>query len=311
MKPILGSLKMLWLFWFFISFGILSSCQDESKNRSVVDFKVEDLENENLEVKNKDQIFIAIASMTSPRETIIYYDQLIHYLSDQLGQTILIKQRKTYKEVNDLLKNGEVDFAFVCSGAYGELSKTKKVSLLVAPQIDGKTFYRAYIIVNSDTGIETFEGLQGKSFGFTDPLSHTGYMFPQQLLKDLESNQRLFFSNTIFTNGHDISIEMVNRNVLEGASVHGLIFDYLSEIKPDRVKNINIIKKSDWFGIPPVVFPENLDQERIEKYRKIFLDIHRDSIGKGILENLKIDSFVLVNDSIYDDVRKMKEHVDQ
>ncbi|KAA3622109.1 MAG: phosphate/phosphite/phosphonate ABC transporter substrate-binding protein [Bacteroidetes bacterium] len=310
MNSILIGSKLVLFFWFFISIVILSSCAEGSKKKSVVDFGVVDLENQDLETFDNDQVFIAIASMTSPRETIIYYDQLIHYLSEKLGQTILIKQRKTYSEVNDLLKNGEVDFAFICSGAYGELSKTGKVSLLVAPQINGRTFYRAYIIVNQNTVVDSFEGLSGKSFGFTDPLSHTGYMFPLQILENMGTNPRIYFSNTIFTHGHDISIEMVNRNVLDGASVHGLIFDYLSEIKPDRVKNVNVIKKSDWFGIPPIVIPVSLEKEKIEKYRNIFLDIHKDSIGKGILENLKIDSFVLVKDSIYDSVRIMKEHVD-
>ncbi len=293
------------LFLFLINL----SCNQEFEERIVVDFKKNTVEAPEKTVDKNNQIYIAIASMTSPRETINYYDELIHYFSDKLGQTILIKQKKTYKEVNNLIKNGEVEFAFICSGAYSELSKSGEAQLLVAPVINGKTKYQAYLIANKHIGVEKFEDLKYLDFAFTDPLSLTGYVYPQQLLRERETNQRLFFANTIFTYGHDISIEMVNRNVMDGASVHGLIFDYLSEVHPDRVQNVKVINKSEWFGIPPVVIPNNLDSEKTEKYRNLFLNTHKDSLGQTILEKLKIDSFVVVKDSIYDSLRKLRTDV--
>jgi hypothetical protein len=37
---------------------------------------------------------------------------------------------------------------------------------------------------------------------------------------------------------HDISIQMVSRNLVDAASIDGLIFDYLEIFQPDKVRNI-------------------------------------------------------------------------
>ena len=245
--------------------------------------------------------------MTSPKETYIYYSELIKYISDKVGYPIYIKQKKTYEEVNELLENSEVDFAFICSGAFVGEYRTGWIKLLVAPEIDSANHYRAYVITQKDSEINNFEDLKNKSFAFTDPLSNTGRFYPLKKLIQLDENEEDFFLKTVYTYGHDISIQMVNRGIIDGASVHGLIFEYLSLYHPEKVENIKIIEKSEEFGIPPVVMPATLSQKRREQYREIFLDIHNDSVGKQILDKLLIDKFVEVNDTIYNSVFQLKK----
>jgi phosphonate transport system substrate-binding protein len=188
--------------------------------------------------------------------------------------------------------------------------KKKEVNLLVAPVIGGKTYYQAYIISKKDSTIHLFKDLKNKSFAFTDPLSNTGYIYPKKLLKELGSNKDLFFSKVSYTYGHDVSIHMVNRGVIDGASIHGLIYNFIAENHPESVSNTQIIKKSEWFGMPPVVASNHLDKKRIDLYKDLFSNIHRDSIGRNILKQLKIEKFVLIQDSIYDNVRKIKKYVE-
>ena len=130
-----------------------------------------------------------------------------------------------------------------------------------------------------------------------------------KLLKEMDTNERLFFSKTIYTYGHDISIHMVNSGVVDGASVHSLIYDYIAEAHPESVKNIKIIKKSEWFGIPPVVTSKKINAESFKRYRELFLSINEDTLGKSILKKLKIEKFVTINDSIYRNVRKLDAYV--
>lgn len=303
-------MQKITLFLLLISVGFsIQSCRNNTNQKVVVDFSNPIAKVSKYESENNRPIYIAIASMTSPKETFTYYSQLIEYLSKKLGKTILIKQKKTYKEVNELLKTGKVDFAFICSGAYIDLSQKKDVNLLVAPVINDKTYYQAYIISKNIPSINEFKDLKNKSFAFTDPLSNTGYIYPQKLLKEFDTNKGLFFSKTIYTFGHDISIHMVNRGAIDAASVHSLIFDYITETHPESVKNIKILKKSEWFAMPPVVTPKNLDPELFNKYQQLFLNIHKDTIGKNILDKLKIDKFVIMEDTIYENVRKLKNYV--
>ncbi|HEB62287.1 MAG TPA: transporter substrate-binding domain-containing protein [Bacteroidetes bacterium] len=304
------NIKMSKIFILLIlSSFFLSNCTVDQNKKVVVDFKNNSSLDSTFEKQDSSPVYIAIASMTSPRETFTYYGQLINYISDKLGKPILIKQKKTYEEVNDLLKKGLVDFAFICSGAYVELSRKKDVDLLVVPVINKKTYYQAYIISKNSDEINEFKDLENKYFAFTDPLSNTGHRYPMKLLKEMDTNERLFFSKTIYTYGHDISIHMVNSGVVDGASVHSLIYDYIAEAHPESVKNIKIIKKSEWFGIPPVVTSKKINAESFKRYRELFLSINEDTLGKSILKKLKIEKFVTINDSIYRNVRKLDAYV--
>ncbi|UCG11591.1 MAG: PhnD/SsuA/transferrin family substrate-binding protein [Deltaproteobacteria bacterium] len=67
---------------------------------------------------------VAVAAMISPRETFFNYRQLLEYIGGHLSQDIELVQRKTYREINELLRKGEIDLAFICSGPYA-LGKEK------------------------------------------------------------------------------------------------------------------------------------------------------------------------------------------
>ena len=230
-------------FLVFLVFFI-SSCGSKQKDEIEVDFADTAIINPDKESDSTKAIYIAIASITSPKETFIYYHDLIEHISDKIGRPILIKQKKTYEEVNLLLENSEVDFAFICSGAFADEYKKGKIKLLVAPEIENKISYHAYIITQKESGINKFEDFENKSFGFTDPLSNTGRLFPMKKIASIHQNEKDFFRKTIYTYGHDISIQMVNRGIIDGASVNGLIYNYLSFNRPEKIDNIKVIEKS-------------------------------------------------------------------
>src|SRR3972149_5097570 len=64
----------------------------------------------------------ATPPLLPPSRTLDDYHDLLTYMGQRLGRPIRLYQRGTYAEVNDLLKNREIDLAFVCAGAfvYGE-----------------------------------------------------------------------------------------------------------------------------------------------------------------------------------------------
>ncbi len=286
---------------------ICISCTNKNNRKTVVDFADTIIRVHDVNSEVSKPVYIAIASMTSPKETYIYYSELINYISDKVGHPIYIKQKKTYEEVNELLENSEVDFAFICSGAFIDEYKSGRIKLLVAPEIDSSVHYHAYLITQKESEINDFADLNNRSFAFTDPLSNTGRLYPLKKLYKLHKNENEFFKKIVYTYGHDISIQLVNRGIIDGSSVHGLIFEYLSLYHPEKVENIKIIEKSEEFGIPPVVIPATLSQEKVKKYKEIFLNIHNDTTGKKILDKLLINRFVVVSDTIYKSVFKLKE----
>ncbi len=300
-------------FFVFLTALAFVSCSknDDSKIKKVeVDFSITDStdKNHNGEFAVK-PLNVVIASMISPKETFSYYEELIKYVGDKLNIPIEFKQRKTYREVNEMLSNKEVDVAFICSGPYVEQADKKNIEILVVPVSNGIPAYQAYIIAHVKSQISRFEDFKGKIFAFTDPLSNTGYLYAIKRVKELRTTADKFFSKSFFSYAHDNSIQLVERRTVDGASIDGLVLDYLKKFSPERVKNIKIVEKSELYGIPPFVVPKNIDASTKEKLRNIFLTMHLNYKGKKILDKLLIDKFILGKDSDYNSIRSIQRFV--
>jgi len=197
------------------------------------------------------------------------------------------------------LKEKKLDFAFICTGAYIQEKNELPVELLVVPVVNGRPFYNAYVITNKQRGITTFNDFKGKSFAFTDPLSNTGYLFVVNLLKEKRTSPEKFFSKTIFTYAHDYSIQAVARNIVDGASVDGLVYDFIAHTQPEKLKTVKIIMKSKDYGIPPFVVQKGMNPKLKKKLKNIMLNLHNDPKGKELLKKIMIDKFIEGNDELY------------
>lgn len=257
----------------------------------------------------KPTLRVIVSSMTSPKETRVYYQDLFTYMSKKLNYNIEFLQRKTYKEVNELLLNNKVDLAIICSGAYIDKSVKDKIELLTVPVVEGKPFYQSFIIVNKDSKINKFEDLKNKKFAYTDPISNTGTLYAKWLVENLGEDVDHYFSNTIYTYAHDISMQLISKGIVDGACIDGLIYNYIEKHNPERVENLKIIKKSELFGIPPVVVPNNLDSKLKSKLQQLFLNIDKDSLGKSILNKISIDKFIIGKDKDYNNIRIMNHQL--
>lgn len=302
--------KIIFLF-FLIFILLLFSCQKNSdEERIKVNFS--NREDVYFETRlSKRPLRAAVSAMVSPEETFFYYTKIFDYISSETGKRVVFKQRKSYQEVNELLRHQELDFAFICSGAYVEAKKDFNAEILAIPQIKGKTNYHAYIIVHNDSNLERFEDLEGHSFAFTDPLSNTGCLYPKYLIKKMNQSEGKFFSHIIYTFAHDYSLQAVASKLVDGASVDSLIFDYIQMSSPQKVANVKIIKKSESFGMPPVVVHPKIEPDLKAKFRSVLLNMPTDPQGREILSHLAVDRFVLGQDRDYDSIREMKAFIQE
>ncbi len=283
------------------------SCNMTGENQTSSPISI-NFENENntdslhLHTQNDSVVTVAIAAIISPTETYVYYKDLLDYISKKIHVQIVYKQKKTYAEINNLVMRNQVDLAFICSGSY-ILMDTSKVDILAVPVSNGKPYYQAYIITNIHSGINNFSELRDKSFAFTDPQSNTGYNYVKRYIDSEGGNINDYFSKTLFTYAHDISIQLVEKKLVDGASIDGLILDFIKKNKPEKVKYIKVIQKSKYYGIPPVVVPANLNEDLKTKLRNILLNLHNDSIGAEMIKKLMIDRFIHVGDTLYNSLR--------
>lgn len=249
---------------------------------------------------------IAVGGMITPKEGFAYYREFLDYIASKTGEPVHYIDAENYEVINKKLMTGEIDAGFVCSGPYVDGKKEFGLELLAAPRAYGKTTYFSYIIAPRGSKATSIYDLKGKSFAFTDPLSNTGKLVPEYMLKSKGESPEKFFGKLAYSGSHDKSISAVNKGLVDGASVDSLIWEYANRTRPEQTANTTIIQKSDPYAIPPFVVRPGLPAAVKEKLAAILLNAHNDPKGKAILDKMMIDRFEKIEDSAYDTIRDMK-----
>ena len=257
-------------------------------------------------ISKSSRLNVAVAAMISPKETFLYYNQLLNYIGNKLNKEIHFIQRKTYHEVDVLLSKGELDLAFICAGPYTRCKDKYAFEALAIPVVSGISFYQSYLIVNKNSSYHSIEDLKGRVFAFTDPESNTGKVVPAYWLITMEEKPETFFSKFIYTYSHDNSILAVAKSLVDGAAVHSLIWEYYNKNNNSYTSKTRIIKKSNLFGNPPIVAPKKMSSDQKEKIRELLYTMHLNEKGKKILDALMIDHFIAPKDKWYDPIREMQ-----
>lgn len=253
------------------------------------------------------ELTVAIAGMVTPEEGLDYYLDFSEYIGEKVGKPVRLIHKADYAQVNDMLHEGKVDMAFVCSGPYVAAHDEFGLELLCAPVVNGKSSYNAYIIVPASSEATSFESLRGTTFAYTDPQSNTGHTVPIYMLTQAGENAEEFFGRTFFTYSHDNSIKAVAIGEADGASVDSLIYDFAASKDPAYTSKTRIMQMSAPWGIPPVVVRPGLDPQLVTRLRKAFLDADADSEGATLLAEMNIDEFVEIQDAAYDSIREMND----
>ena len=104
------------LFLFTVPVSFFSGCGGDSEYKRVDFSKTVAISHPDTHLAQGKLLRVAVAAMISPKETFIYYRELIDYIGRKAGRGIQLIQRKTYGEINALFLKGEIDLAFICTG---------------------------------------------------------------------------------------------------------------------------------------------------------------------------------------------------
>ncbi len=252
---------------------------------------------------------VAVAAMVSPKETFVFYRELIDYIGRKSDHEITLIQRRTYGEINELFPKGDIDLAFICTGPYAVGREVFGFDALATPVIRGEPYYRSYLIVHRDSTFNDFSDLKGRVFAFTDPESNTGALVPKYWLAELNETAGGFFRELTYTYSHDNSILAVARGLVDGAAVDGHLWEYYNHRNPLYTSMTRVIRKSKPFGSPPLVASNSLPAHLKMNIREIALTMHQDPEGRQILDNLMIDRFVIPEEAWYAPVKEMVQRV--
>lgn len=250
-------------------------------------------------------LLIAIASVISPKETIGCYRTIAQHVAKATGRPTLLVQRKTYAEVNMLMANGEVDIAFMSTGAYSSYRGMNEIELLVMAEHHGNSLYTANVIVHRDSSIKSLDQLKGKVFAFTDPLSFSGHMVIEDYLSKQGAVPEKYFNRYFYTYNHDKSIWAVANKLADAASIDSQIYEYARLRDPSLADKVRIIASMAPSPTGPVAINKAIPVEQKEALRRIFLEMSENQETAEALRELIIDRFVMPQPELYEPLKKI------
>jgi phosphonate transport system substrate-binding protein len=231
-----------------------------------------------------------------------------NYMERHLERPVVFIQRGSYREIVDMLREGRLDFAWLCGYPY--VSNRKHFRLVAVPLYQGEPLYRSYLIVpSSDKQTRSLADLRWKIFAFSDPDSNSGHLYTEYLLAKQDESPSSFFSRTFFTWSHRKVVEAVASGLAQGGSVDGYVWDTLALSHPELTAQTRIVNKSPQFGHPPFVASNATAKRKIAAMQRVLLHMADDTEGLRLLSGLNLDGFVYGNDRLFDSIEEMSRFV--
>jgi phosphonate transport system substrate-binding protein len=248
------------------------------------------------------------------------YAPLVEYLGERLGLQTSVKLRllPDYGTVIDEFRAGRVNAAFLGSLAFALAHAQAGVVPIARPEKDGVSEYRGLIVVRADSGLRDWSDLRGRSFGFVDPATTAGHLFPVIWLLDHGvTDPESFFGSVAYTGSHDLLFLKVFNGELDAGAAKDVMLDQVAAVRPEVRDGLRSIAQS-----PPVpnnafVLGGDLDfpcfrchalvprrrpggptdppralGELSAILRDVLLDLHETERGQAVLDALGADRFV-------------------
>lgn len=238
-----------------------------------------------------------------------FLESWARYLESRLGQPVRFVQRGSYREIVQALKDGGVDFAWICGYPY--VREEKRLRLVAVPVYQGEPSYRSYLIVpRDDTTTRSIADLKGRIFAFSDPLSNSGWLYPQWRLKELGTDARHFFRRSFFTFSHRKVVEAVASGFADGGAVDGYVYDTLARLHPEFKERTRVVDRSPPFGFPPLVAAAHIAELDRLRLRSVLLGMADDAEGRRLLSHLNLDGFTAGDPRLFDGIRHARRSVE-
>jgi phosphonate transport system substrate-binding protein len=225
------------------------------------------------------------------------------YIEARISRPVQFVQRGSYREITELMRNGNLDLAWVCSPPY--LNNRDRMVLAVVPIFRGKPLYQSYLIVPAaDHKTKGFEDLRGAIYAFSDPDSNSGWLAPQTAMRRAQLDPRSHFKRTFFTWAHKKVVEAVAVGLAQGGSVDGYVWETLAILHPEITSRTRVAWKSPWYGFPPVVARAGMPKEELARIQDLFVGMKDDPEGRRLLAQLNLDGFSKENARLFESVEQ-------
>ncbi len=237
------------------------------------------------------------------------YARFGEYLQRQLSVPVHILVPDTYADAINKVKAGEYDLVSLSPYAYTQATDEVKLNCLVQSIADGSATASGYVFVRDDSPRRSIEELVGARFGFVDPDSTSGYLYPMKLLRDRKFNPVTLASTEFLGNHEAVLLAVLEGRVDVGATYQGA-FAALRRARGVDPRSFRVIAKTQRMPRDIFCLRRDVPLEVGEAISRALLALSgSERAGREILGPLEINGFTPADDAAYDDVRKVAREV--
>jgi phosphonate transport system substrate-binding protein len=240
-----------------------------------------------------------------------FITDLLAELEARTGIHVHPVQDRSWPERETGLDLGQIDLGWICGLPYVWKADhpNPPIQLLAAPVMrgehyDGQPVYFSDVVVRADSRLRTFEDLEGRSWGYNEARSHSGYNLVRYELvrRGLDGS---FFGRVIQAGSHERALELILAGEIEAAAIDSTVLETELAMQPSLASRIRIVEVLGPSPIPPFVASKRLPGDHFATIQACLVEMHATRSGQAVLTKHRISHLQLVDDHFYDRIREM------
>jgi phosphonate transport system substrate-binding protein len=145
------------------------------------------------------------------------------YLSRATGLPVKLYESSDYNGTIQALSSGQVDIATIAGGGYanvdaqiGELAEP----ILTVRQAEGDIGYYSGLLVMANSPYRSIQDLKGKTLGYVDFNSTSGYLYPRSVMRSQGVEPDTFFGRSSFAGGHTQAVMALDNGQFDATIIN-------------------------------------------------------------------------------------------
>lgn len=148
------------------------------------------------------------------------YAPFVAYLSKELGVPVKLRIANDYAAAIEGQRAGNIHIAFYGPASYSTAYMTgvKTEPFVTTRNSDGTVGYYSVIYVKADSPYKDIHDLKGKTIGYVDPNSTSGYNAPRFFMHKIGIDADSFFGKSIITGSHENGVLALDKGTIDCAA---------------------------------------------------------------------------------------------
>jgi phosphonate transport system substrate-binding protein len=239
-----------------------------------------------------------------------HYQPTVDIVAERLSIPMQVVVGESYAEVEAGLLAGSIDIAVMSPYAYVRArAKQPGIKAIATHIANGTESYGAYILAREDSDLRSLADLRGKRFGFVDPHSSSGWLFPASRLLDAGMNPLTDIEGRFYGSHAAVISAIASGEVAAGSTYVAALADGRGKIP--GANKLRVIARTERIPYDAYVVRSGFPIKAILGLQKALSSVStRDPRGREALAPLEdINGFVRTDDAHYKRVRDVEKRV--